>query len=98
MAREVEMMADGTFRDLADGAVARLGSGRPVGVRLSRTDRRDVVTAEARHRDTVRFGRVVETTYRLNGDRITQRAAELLVLAFGPPRRDPGHGGEDDAG
>lgn len=79
-----------TVDELTRTAIERLGDG-PEGsasALLPATDRRDEVTATATYRVSSRHGRIVQTVYRLNGDRIGHRAAELLLMAYGTARED----------
>ena len=74
-----------TIDDLTNAAIERLRRGLegPASTLLPGTDRRDELTAESRESDSGRFGRTVRTVYRLNGDRLGHRAAELLLMAYG---------------
>ncbi len=70
---------------LTDESIAACREGRKDGasVVLERTGARDVLRAVTREKPTRSFGKAHETTFTLNGERVSARAVELLLATYG---------------
>lgn len=74
-----------TYGSMTRDAIDALEAGRGEVVRhmLTGTDQRDELTAVAEHAVSRAHGKVVKTTFRLNGAKVSPRTVELLLAVYG---------------